>query len=282
MNKKILLVFLIFCLSHLIYSEEKMINFAKEEGVSYKVSVGHYFDVPQYGKKRDNDLIRYRVGIVEGNIIKDKEGKVIGEIINNKDGVIEIDFKEKKGYIKFSIEKSSDKISNLGKQELNILDEKNNVIGKASIKKDGEIDKIYYIVNEDGDFEERKGLLTDGRDSYAPNTGLCYVFWRVPGDDSFITIDFDLKKPRKITNVVLKGQNLSPMFGVSKSVLYSSKDGIVYEIKKVIEKVEPPKTVNWNIEFTDLNINERYIRITTWALENKWLNLTEVEIFGKE
>ena len=40
----------------------------------------------------------------------------------------------------------------------------------------------------------RKGTLTDGYVGQAPSTGVCYVFWKVPEKDSYITFRVTLEQ----------------------------------------------------------------------------------------
>ncbi|MCM8817869.1 MAG: discoidin domain-containing protein [Candidatus Omnitrophica bacterium] len=260
--KKKKIIFIFFISNFLLYSE--VINIVKEKQIPYKISVGSFFQ--HFGRKLDNDLTQYKTYTVKDNILLDKNGKEVGKL--EKDEKLFIVLEDKKIEVK---------------EILNyiIFNEKNEKIGKVKLDKDGNIENILLIVNENGDFFERKGLLIDGKDWYAPKNGVCYVFWRVPVEESFITAEFNLGKLYKINKIVVRGQNLSGMYGVSKVKIFVSKDGIIFNELKSTEEISQPESGKWFVEFPNLDIDAKFVRITGFAKENKYLDLTECEIWGE-
>ncbi|MCM8772919.1 MAG: discoidin domain-containing protein [Candidatus Omnitrophica bacterium] len=259
--KKIFL-FIFFVLNFLLHSD---INIVKEFQIPYKVSVGSFFQ--HYGRKFDNDLIQYKVYSVKDNILFDKNRKEVGRIEKKENFFIILDDREIKV-----------------KEILNdlVIDEKGENIGKFKKDINGNIYSFVLIVNENGDFFERKGLLIDGKDWYAPRNGLCYVFWRVPVEESFVTVEFNLDKLFKVNRIIVRGQNLTGMYGVSKVKIYGSKDGIIFNELKKIDEIVQPTTGKWFVEIPDLNIDVKFLRITVFAKQDKYLDLTECEIWGEK
>lgn len=134
-------------------------------------------------------------------------------------------------------------------------------------------------VDKDGK-STRKGLLTDGSLTYAPNVGICYVFWRVADEESYVRFQLKLEAPANIEKVIVYGENLSDMYAVAKAVVESANDEISAEkIGEFIVKEKVPQA--WSLEIPCNNKEGQNLNVTVWTKGSSYLNVTEIKVLGK-
>lgn len=142
----------------------------------------------------------------------------------------------------------------------------------TQLDKDIEVDKDGKIT--------RKGLLTDGILAYAPSVGICYVFWRVTDEESFVRFQLKLAGPSNIEKVVVYGENLSDIYAVTKAIVESANDEISAEkIGEFIVKDKVPQA--WSLEIPCNNKEGQTLNVTVWTKGSSYLNVTEIQVYGK-
>jgi hypothetical protein len=123
-------------------------------------------------------------------------------------------------------------------------------------------------------------LLTDGVLNSGNKTVVCYDFFRQADEEKYVTVNMDLKKRRKLERIVLHGLNHSELYNIVRCLFEVSSDGIDYQtVADLSEDQLPQKIGTWNVEIKTDEL-ARFVRVTTWT--SHWLNLEEVEVFGKE
>lgn len=137
------------------------------------------------------------------------------------------------------------------------------------------------VTSEDGTVS-RKGLLTDGKLDYAPRTGICYVFWRVKPEECFISFNLELEKESEVGSIEIYGSNLSPIYGVAKAAAETSEDEITFDkAAEVAADAEINAKRPWKLVIP-CNRKVTFVKVTVWAVENKYLNITEIKLTGKQ
>lgn len=138
------------------------------------------------------------------------------------------------------------------------------------------------MVSENGRTFSRKGLLLDGKLDYAPKTGICYVFWRVKPEESFVGFNLELEKEIEIGSIEIYGSNLSKMYQVAKASAEISEDEITFEkVGEVSAGEETNMRRPWKLVLP-CNRKAAFIKVNVWAAENKYLNVTEIKLTGKK
>ncbi len=128
----------------------------------------------------------------------------------------------------------------------------------------------------------RKKLLFDGKLDYAPQTGICYVFWRVKPEECFISFHLELEKETEIGSIEIYGSNLSGIYGVAKASAEISEDEITFEKAGEVSADEAANAKRlWKL-MIPCKRKAAFVKVTVWTAENKYLNITEIKITGKK
>lgn len=135
------------------------------------------------------------------------------------------------------------------------------------------------VVDKDGKVH-RKGLLTDGKVFYGRTWCVCYVFWRVPDKDAFISVDLTLEKPSEIEKVEVYGCNDSPMYAVTKARLEDLGDGISTDVLSESDQPVFNRTV-WKMTLDGKNQKTGNLKVTVWTGGSKYLHLTEIKVWKR-
>ncbi|NLG13712.1 MAG: discoidin domain-containing protein [Lentisphaerae bacterium] len=131
-------------------------------------------------------------------------------------------------------------------------------------------------LREDG--EGRLGLLIDGKNQ---ETGVCYVFWRCKAEDAYMCFTLELSDEHHVSKVGVRGKNNTGMFASPlRGFIETSSDGLEFSAPGKTVEFEAVGIGDWLVELP-VDQRARFVRVTLFSSPVKYLNVNELEVFGR-